>query len=100
MTGKTQRAALAELLRGGEWSLRALAREMGRPMREVEDDLAHLRRSFGKQAFRTTPARCGSCDFRFGKRTRLRAPSRCPRCRSELIEPATIRLLPRDDSAH
>ena len=60
--------------------------------REVYEHLRHiaktLRRRYGGRAvLYMIPPRCRSCGYVFRDLREPRRPSRCPRCRSERIEP-------------
>jgi len=89
---RTRRQALEDLLRSGEHTLRDLAVALGRPLREVEADLTHVARSQGRRRLRIVPAVCLACGFVFQKRERVTSPSRCPRCRSEHVDPPRVSL--------
>ena len=57
--------------------------------KEVYAHLEHIKKSLHKRkdgAFVVTPARCRECGFEFKKRERLKKPSRCPVCKSELLD--------------
>jgi predicted Zn-ribbon and HTH transcriptional regulator len=56
---------------------------------EVYGELEHVRRTLKRMGCRllVVPARCKSCGYEFAGRERLKRPSRCPRCKSERIEP-------------
>lgn len=86
----TTRQRLAELLIGTFRSSRQLAELVGIPERQVEDHLAHLIKSLGRdrqRRFVMDPSSCQDCAFVFRERRRLTKPSRCPRCRSEAVTP-------------
>jgi predicted Zn-ribbon and HTH transcriptional regulator len=86
----TVRQRLAELLVGTLLSSRQLAELIGAPEREIEDHLAHLVKSLGRdrgRRFILEPSSCQDCGFLFRERRRLTRPSRCPTCRSESIAP-------------
>ena len=66
-----------------------LARELGLPRRDVEDDLRHMIRSARAAGHRVAvlPARCKACGFTFDD-GRLTKPGKCPVCRaSRIFEP-------------
>lgn len=81
----TRRQELIDMLTRAPRTVRELCAELERSIRDVADDLAHVRRSLGSR-FRVEPARCEQCGLTFSKRRRVTTPSRCPRCRSERIE--------------
>lgn len=87
--GETVRQALRAALERDDWTARDLSAEVSVREREVIAHLEHLARSLPREgaALVVEPARCLACGFAFRKRDRLAAPGRCPKCRSERIEP-------------
>ena len=70
-------------------SVSSLARELGLPRRDVEEDLRHAIRSARAAGHQVTiePARCKACGFTFSE-DKLVKPGKCPACRSTwLFEP-------------
>ncbi|NTU59794.1 MAG: ArsR family transcriptional regulator [Deltaproteobacteria bacterium] len=87
------RRQLLALLRRGPSTLHDLAAELGLREGDVADHLAHaLRTARAHERLHEEPARCLSCGFVFRKREKVTTPSRCPRCRSERVQPATFRI--------
>ena len=85
----TLRQDMLEKLRQRPRDVRQLARELGLREREAAEHLEHAVRSLAAhERLREQPAACLACGFAFRNRVRLRPPSRCPRCRSERVEPA------------
>lgn len=85
----TLRRLLIELLSDAPRSVSSIAREMGLPRRDAEEDLRHALRSAVAAGHRVEviPARCKDCDFVFGE-DRLSKPGRCPACKgSRVFEP-------------
>ena len=83
------RKQLMEILSAEPRTASSLAREMGLPRRDVEDDLRHMIRSARAAGHRVIvePARCRACGYRFDE-DKLSKPSRCPECKSTwLFEP-------------
>lgn len=85
MVAQTRRAQLVELLQLGERTPHMLAVDMEMKVKDVLEDLAHVRKSLGPRLL-VKPAECAACGFVFRKRDRLGTPSRCPQCRSERID--------------
>jgi predicted Zn-ribbon and HTH transcriptional regulator len=85
-----------ELLSRQEFSFEELRRELQLPVRALEEDLRHVERSLRRSDRRLVvkPPRCQGCGFEFRGRAprRFAAPGRCPRCRSERIHPAWLRI--------
>jgi predicted Zn-ribbon and HTH transcriptional regulator len=86
---RTLRQALAVALRDGPLSAHELSERVGVEERDVASHLEHLERSFKNtgQKLAVLPARCVACGFAFKDRARKGRPSRCPKCKSERIEP-------------
>jgi len=80
--------ALREALHGPvPKGLDELSRELGVSEKELPDAIEKLRRSLQHTAERVhqTPPRCLACGFEFESRTRVKRPSRCPRCSAERL---------------
>lgn len=94
---QTVRDALRESLLSAAAPLTTLelSRLVGVPHRQVAEHLEHLDRSPhpGGATFVVLPARCVPCGFVFRDRDRFAKPSRCPKCRSERIEPPRFQMV-------
>jgi len=92
--GETVRQALRAALERDTWTAKELSAEVSIREREVAAHLEHLARSLPREGARLVvePARCVACGFAFTKRDRRAAPGRCPKCRSERIEPPRFRV--------
>lgn len=58
----------------------------------IYEDIDHIARSVknqGKQVI-VSPARCGKCQFVFKNIKSSKAPTKCPKCRSEWILPPSF----------
>lgn len=83
----TRREEIEELLRQRPWTPKDLADYFGAPMNEIIEDLEHVRRSTqAPYLFKFQPPKCRDCAFLFKERSRMKNPSKCPKCRSESIE--------------
>lgn len=95
---RTPRQRLMELLTQHAFTARELAGHIQLAERLVEDHLSHiirsLERSTAQQFVREEPE-CLNCGYTFRNRTRLRRPSRCPRCRSESITSPRFSIVPK-----
>ncbi|MBK6921828.1 MAG: transcriptional regulator [Deltaproteobacteria bacterium] len=92
---QTVRAALRETLRGARpLTALELSSLIGIASKQVGDHLEHLRKSLAgsDEQLVVAPARCNGCDYVFEQRDRMSRPSRCPRCKSERIEPPRFRI--------
>ncbi|MEO2240866.1 MAG: transcriptional regulator [Euryarchaeota archaeon] len=56
--------------------------------RKIIEDLEHIAKTVRKEGKQLLmePARCNKCGYVF-RSARIRPPSRCPRCKSEWIQP-------------
>lgn len=90
----TVRQALERALLEGPHNLRELSQRVGVSEKQLAEHLEHLEKSLKSRGLRlhVEPATCLACGFAFAERKRMSAPSRCPSCRSERIEPAVFRL--------
>lgn len=87
------RKDLIALLSREPRSVSALARQLGVPRGDVEDDMRHALRSAraaGHQV-RVTPAQCRTCGFTFAD-DRLGKPGKCPACKGSRIVEAQVSL--------
>lgn len=84
---KTIRQTIVELLKEEALSTRDLAEILDIREKEIFNHLEHIARSVSpKNRLVIKPAQCKKCGFLFKKRSRVTPPSRCPQCKSELIE--------------
>ena len=84
---KTIRQSIVEMLEQEELTTFDLAEKLAIKEKEVLGHLEHIIRSLRpKNQLVIEPAQCKSCGFQFKKRSRIKSPSRCPQCRSELIQ--------------
>jgi hypothetical protein len=89
----TRREEIFEMLKNEAVSAQELASYFRCTLKEIEDDLQHIAKSV-RPAFelRMYPAVCRSCGFVFRERTKIRKPSRCPKCKSESIDFPKFRI--------
>ena len=89
------RKQLIEVLSAEPRTVTRLARELGLPRRDVEDDLRHMIRSARAAGHHVViePARCRACGFLFDD-DKLAKPSRCPSCRSTWLYEPVVRVNP------
>ena len=86
----TRREEIARHLEEADYPLTAqdLCDILGLKKRSIiYEDIDHIARSVknqGKQVI-ISPARCGKCQFIFKKMKSSKAPTKCPKCRSEWI---------------
>jgi predicted Zn-ribbon and HTH transcriptional regulator len=91
----TVRDALREALRGRPLTARELSAAVGIPEKQVAEHIEHLRRSLAAVGGELVvePARCLGCEFEFADRRRASKPGRCPKCKSERIDPPRFRVI-------
>lgn len=92
----TRREEIASHLEAAEYPLTAqdICDILGLKKRSIiYEDIDHIARSVkrrGKHVL-VSPARCGKCQFVFKKIKSAKAPTKCPKCRSEwIIAPAYL----------
>jgi transcriptional regulator len=87
------RRQLIELLLDHPMSVPQIARAVDEPVKDVSQDLEHLRLSLrhGEFEMLVTPAECRKCEFEFSTE-KLRRPSKCPKCRSTWIYEPLIEI--------
>jgi len=90
----TVRAKLRAELEFAPASAHDLSMRIGLPEKEVVGHLEHLARSLAAKGKRLViqPAACVACGFVFEDRRRLSNPSRCPKCKSERLEPPVFSI--------
>jgi predicted Zn-ribbon and HTH transcriptional regulator len=74
--------------------LSEIARLYDVPIKEVLDDVKHLRKTLKQSAYRldVTPAECRKCGFVFSTE-KLSKPSKCPQCRSTWLEEPVVQII-------
>ena len=87
------RRDLLTLLTDQPRSVSSLARALGVPRADVEDDLRHVIRTARATGYtvRLLPARCKACGFEFGE-DKLGKPGKCPACRGSRIYEAQVHI--------
>jgi hypothetical protein len=91
----TIRSAIVQALSAEELTARELSARVGIAERDVAGHLEHLEHSLLhiERRLAIAPPGCVACGYRFESRSRRTRPSRCPRCRSERIDPARFRIV-------
>jgi len=80
----TRRKEIIALLSSGEWTARQLANQFQVELYEILVDLKHVEKS---KKLKKEPAQCENCGFVYRERSKLKKPSKCPKCKSERILP-------------
>jgi len=91
---ETIRHQIRALLEEGPLTANEISSAVRRPEKEIASHLEHLKKSLHSEGRRLSqvPAECRECGFRFRKRDRLKAPSRCPICKGEAISDPSFRV--------
>jgi predicted Zn-ribbon and HTH transcriptional regulator len=84
----TIRHKIILLLGGKTLSAKEISADVRVSEKGVYEHLEHIQRTINKREHNLiiTPAVCKKCGFIFRKRDRLKKPSKCPVCRSEIIQ--------------
>ena len=88
------RKDLITLLLNNPLRLSEIARLYGVRLKDVADDVTHLRKTLKQSAYRLdiTPAECRKCSFVFS-REKLSKPSKCPQCWSTWLEEPVLQII-------
>ncbi len=83
----TRREDIYDILKHEKRTAQELANIFKIELSEIVDDLKHLARSV-RPVFdlKMHPARCRNCEFVFMERVKVKAPTKCPKCKSEWIQ--------------
>ena len=82
----TRRKKIIALLKEREWTAKELAEYFGEEYKFIVEDIWHIKKSvMPKHRLIVKYAQCMNCGFQFKERTKLRTPSKCPKCRHESI---------------
>ncbi len=85
---ETVRQKIISVLEGQSLSAKEISADVRASEKEVYEHLEHIQRTINQREHNLviTPAECKKCGFVFRKRDRLKKPSKCPVCHSELIQ--------------
>jgi len=91
----TRRTEIIEMLKKEAISAQELANIYKITAKEIEEDLQHIAKSV-RPDFELVmyPAKCQHCGFIFKERSRIKKPSRCPKCKKESIDPPLFKIEP------
>jgi len=88
----TRREEIIKLLSERAESAHQLANHYKVTLKEILEDLEHIAKSVKPKRLKQIPARCKHCGFIFKERSKVKRPSRCPRCRNERIQAQLFRI--------
>jgi len=79
----TRRKDIEDILSQNRISLQEIANIFGVELKEILEDVEHIKKSRKLVMF---PAQCKKCGFVFRERSKIKTPSKCPRCKHERIQ--------------
>ena len=83
----TRRDEIFGILKKEKRSAQELANLFKVELKEIIEDLKHIAKSVRPEyELRMHPAHCKRCDFVFKERSKIKTPTKCPRCKSEWIQ--------------
>ena len=88
----TRREEIVEILSREEKSAQQLANEFKVDLFEILEDLKHIKYSIRPRKLSVRPSQCKKCDFVFKERSKVKKPSKCPKCKSEWIMAPLFRV--------
>ena len=88
----TRREEIIEILSKEERSAQQMANDFKVEMIEILEDLKHIKYSIKPKRLVMKPPQCKKCGFVFEERSRVKRPSKCPRCKSEWIIAPLFRI--------
>ncbi|RMF05203.1 hypothetical protein D6764_05270 [Candidatus Woesearchaeota archaeon] len=92
----TRRQMISAILRRNRVSLAELAHRFAMPLKDFVREFEYVRKGLPHdQVLRFEHPYCRRCGFVFKEKHRVKAPTKCPKCRSESIEPAVYWIEPR-----
>jgi len=88
----TRRQEIIKFLEEQPMSINQIANLYKTKTEEILEDIPHIKKTIHPKKLKIIPAVCKKCGFVFKERTKLRAPSKCPRCRSEWISEPLFKI--------
>lgn len=88
----TRRQEIITLLEKEERSAQDLANHFRMELKFIVEDLLHIKRSIKPRKMVILPAQCKGCGFIFKERSKIKRPSRCPKCKHERIQESLFRI--------
>ena len=82
----TRRSEITDILSQNKISLQEIANIYRVELKEILEDIKHIKRSIEPAELVMIPAQCKGCGFVFKERSKIKTPSKCPRCRHERIK--------------
>ena len=88
----TRRQEIIEMLEKRPMSVSQLANMYKMKVEELLEDFPYIKKTIHPKKLKIIPAVCKDCGFVFKERTKLRAPSNCPRCKNEWIDEPLFKI--------
>lgn len=82
----TRREEIFEILKKEKKSAQSIANHFEVELFWIIEDLEHLKKSIHPLKLKMQPSFCKKCGFIFKERSKIKAPSKCPKCKSEWIQ--------------
>jgi transcriptional regulator len=89
---ETRRQQIIDILEDRAITIQDLATTLRADIKDIIDDLEHIKLSIKSKKLKVEPAFCKYCGFVFKEREKLKTPTKCPKCRKEWIQPALFRI--------
>lgn len=88
----TRRQEIIDWLSKTPTSLQNIANFYKTDLKDILEDVEHIRESIKPKKLKMVPPYCKKCGFVFKERNRIKTPSKCPKCKSEWIEAPLFRI--------
>ena len=89
----TRRQEIIELLRTEELSVEDIAIIFRVHIKDILEDLKHIAKSIQPgEKLVMKPAQCEKCGYVFKKRSKIKTPSKCPKCKGNWIKASLFKI--------
>ncbi len=90
---ETRRQQIMVLLREEPISLQHIANLFKTTVKDIREDMKHIKYSMQQnEELMMLPAECKSCGYVFRERSKIKRPTKCPKCKHERIIPPLFSL--------
>ncbi|MFH1590998.1 MAG: hypothetical protein ABIC95_03640 [archaeon] len=83
----TRREEMVSMISDQPMALQEIASMLHADIKDVVEDIQHLRYAVRPKKIHVEPAACRACSFVFRDRRRGKTPTKCPCCKGERINP-------------
>ena len=87
----TRRKQIIDMLKEHPMTAKQIAEFFLVELKEIVEDLSHIAKSIYPN-LKMYPAYCKKCGFEFKERTKVKTPSKCPKCKAESIQAALFKI--------